>query len=270
MGRFSPGRWFDGGFPGPFGKVRNGRSLLAPLGDLDRRPDLPRCPRCHDPPDDDRNPAGGRPGSGSLRPPVSRTDARGDRRRAVRRAPRMPDGGRRRARRGDDGGRRGGAPLHRHSVRPSGLRGRDRRSRAASSSLVDQREYDRLLGVPSFNVRDRRDGAGLLENFPYRGEPVEHVYFTGLTTFRDFSAGTIQPTCGLGHHDREIQDVRGNGSTIFFCGAPRRPRSGARSASGLPAAASAGCWAPASCGARSASAGTGGQLPSATAWARVS
>ena len=73
------------------------------------------------------------------------------------------------------------------------------------------REYHRILGVPSFNMREWRTEPGRLEDPYFRGEPVTHAYFTGITPFKDFGLEIIQPTHGPSHYNRLFRDLRGPG-----------------------------------------------------------
>jgi len=73
------------------------------------------------------------------------------------------------------------------------------------------RRYHEILGVERWAIRDWRTEPGLLENAFYRGEPVEHEYFTGLTPFQDFGFEVIQPTFGPSHYNREFRDRYGEG-----------------------------------------------------------
>lgn len=72
-------------------------------------------------------------------------------------------------------------------------------------------KFNEVLGVESFTIKDWRSESGLLENSFYRGEPVRHEYFTGLTAFKDFGFEVIQPTFGPSHYNREFRDVSGPG-----------------------------------------------------------
>lgn len=71
--------------------------------------------------------------------------------------------------------------------------------------------YNEILGVESFGIKDWRTEPGRLENPYYRGKPVNHEYFTGLTPFRDFGLEIIQPTLGPSHYNREFRDLWGQG-----------------------------------------------------------
>lgn len=71
--------------------------------------------------------------------------------------------------------------------------------------------YHEILGVERWAIRDWRTEPGLLENAFYRGAPVEHEYFTGLTPFADFGFEVIQPTFGPSHYNREFRDLWGEG-----------------------------------------------------------
>lgn len=72
-------------------------------------------------------------------------------------------------------------------------------------------QYNELLGVPSWNIRDWRSEKGLLENVHYRGETVNHEYFTGLAFVENFGFEVIQPTLGPSHYNREFRDLWGEG-----------------------------------------------------------
>ncbi len=46
--------------------------------------------------------------------------------------------------------------------------------------------YHQVFGIEQFRMRDWRTERGLLDRPFYRGEDVEHEYYTGLAPFRDF------------------------------------------------------------------------------------
>jgi catechol 2,3-dioxygenase-like lactoylglutathione lyase family enzyme len=71
--------------------------------------------------------------------------------------------------------------------------------------------YNEILGIETWNMRDWRTEPGRLEAPYYRGEPVNHEYFTGRTAFRDFGFEIIQPTLGPSHYNREFRDLWGAG-----------------------------------------------------------
>ncbi|MDF3282992.1 MULTISPECIES: VOC family protein [unclassified Gordonia (in: high G+C Gram-positive bacteria)] len=73
--------------------------------------------------------------------------------------------------------------------------------------------YAELLGIDEWNVRDWRTepgGRGLEGSF-YRGESVEHEYFTAMSTVADFGFEIVQPTFGPSHYNREFGDLYGEG-----------------------------------------------------------
>ncbi|GAA1382208.1 hypothetical protein GCM10009613_09600 [Pseudonocardia kongjuensis] len=72
-------------------------------------------------------------------------------------------------------------------------------------------EYDRLLGLGSWKIRNWRTEPGRLENATYQGGPVEHEYFTARTQISDFGFEIIQPTLGPSHYNRDFRDVVGPG-----------------------------------------------------------
>lgn len=71
--------------------------------------------------------------------------------------------------------------------------------------------YAHLLGAREWGVRDWRTEPGLLESPYYRGEQVDHEYYTGLAQFRDFGFEIIQPTFGPSHYNRDFLDRTGEG-----------------------------------------------------------
>ncbi|MET8948900.1 VOC family protein [Streptomyces sp. NPDC004542] len=77
--------------------------------------------------------------------------------------------------------------------------------------MASLRRYNEILGIPSFQIRDWRTEPDLLEGCYYRGEPVEHEYFTGVSLFHDFGFEIIQPTIGPSHYNREFRDRWGEG-----------------------------------------------------------
>jgi hypothetical protein len=77
--------------------------------------------------------------------------------------------------------------------------------------MASLERYNDLFGIPSWNIRDWRTEPGLLEGAYYRGQPVNHEYFTGLAMFRDFGFEIIQPTLGPSHYNREFRDRWGEG-----------------------------------------------------------
>lgn len=77
--------------------------------------------------------------------------------------------------------------------------------------MASLEHYNDLLGISSWNIRDWRTEPGLLEGAYYRGEPVNHEYFTGLSLFHDFGFEIIQPTLGPSHYNREFRDHFGEG-----------------------------------------------------------
>ena len=72
-------------------------------------------------------------------------------------------------------------------------------------------EYNRLLGVPDFMIRNWRSAPGSLENAYYRDQPVDHAYFTGLGQCADFGVEIIQPTFGPQHYQDEFRGIWGPG-----------------------------------------------------------
>jgi len=56
-----------------------------------------------------------------------------------------------------------------------------------------------------------RTEPGLLEGVYYRGQAVDHEYFTGVTKIADFGFEIIQPTLGPSHYNREFRDLWGEG-----------------------------------------------------------
>ena len=71
--------------------------------------------------------------------------------------------------------------------------------------------YHEVFGIESWKIRDWRTEPGLLENPTYRGEEVDHEYFTGIAPFADFGFEIIEPTFGPSHYNREFRDLTGEG-----------------------------------------------------------
>ncbi|CAI7978352.1 Glyoxalase/bleomycin resistance protein/dioxygenase superfamily protein [Frankia sp. Hr75.2] len=72
-------------------------------------------------------------------------------------------------------------------------------------------QYHRILGVPKWGVRTWRSEPGMLESPYYRGETVDHEYFTALSQSHGFGFEIIQPTFGPSHYNRDFLDQTGEG-----------------------------------------------------------
>ncbi|MFJ3673851.1 hypothetical protein ACIPSE_46155 [Streptomyces sp. NPDC090106] len=78
--------------------------------------------------------------------------------------------------------------------------------------MTSLKQYHEILGVPAWNIRNWRTEPGLLEEPYYRGEQVNHEYFTGRSpVVSDFGFEIIQPTLGPSHYNREFRDRWGPG-----------------------------------------------------------
>lgn len=71
--------------------------------------------------------------------------------------------------------------------------------------------YQQVFGIDQWKIRDWRTEPGLLDNPYYRGQLVDHEYFTGLAQFADFGFEIIEPTLGPSHYNREFRDLHGPG-----------------------------------------------------------
>lgn len=96
-------------------------------------------------------------------------------------------------------------------VGPLTVRGVNHVGVVVNDVMASLERYHDLLGVERFNIRNWRTEPGLLENSYYRGEPVDHGYFTGFQLFKDFGFEIIQPTIGPSHYNREFRDLYGEG-----------------------------------------------------------
>ena len=96
-------------------------------------------------------------------------------------------------------------------VGPVGVQGVNHFGVVVHDLMASLERYNKLLGISSWNIRDWRTEPGLLEGAYYRGEPVNHEYFTGLSMIRDFGFEIIQPTLGPSHYNREFRDRFGEG-----------------------------------------------------------
>ncbi|MCL3819412.1 VOC family protein [Aeromicrobium wangtongii] len=96
-------------------------------------------------------------------------------------------------------------------VGPLTVRGVNHVGIVVQDLMASLERYHRILGVERFNIRNWRTEPGLLDEPYYRGEPVDHAYFTGFQLFKDFGFEIIQPTQGPSHYNREFGDHYGEG-----------------------------------------------------------
>lgn len=73
-----------------------------------------------------------------------------------------------------------------------------------------RRTYD-LLGLNSWNMMNWQAGAGSLDKPFYRGEDVDHAYFTSMGFIADWGLEIIQPTHGPQHYRDEFRNHWGEG-----------------------------------------------------------
>ncbi|MFC8676954.1 VOC family protein [Streptomyces griseorubiginosus] len=94
---------------------------------------------------------------------------------------------------------------------PLGLSGVNHLGIVVQDVMAALPHYDRLLGVPAWKMRDWRTEKDRLEQPHYRGESVDHEYFTARAQIADFGFEIIQPTLGPSHYNREFGDRFGSG-----------------------------------------------------------
>jgi catechol 2,3-dioxygenase-like lactoylglutathione lyase family enzyme len=96
-------------------------------------------------------------------------------------------------------------------VGPVAVRGVNHFGVVIHDLMASLERYHDLLGISRFNIRNWRTEPGLLEEPYYRGELVNHEYFTARSMFHDFGFEIIQPTLGPSHYNREFRDRWGEG-----------------------------------------------------------
>ncbi|OZD68873.1 hypothetical protein CH272_28100 [Rhodococcus sp. 05-340-1] len=104
-----------------------------------------------------------------------------------------------------------GAYTRPDGVGPVGVQGVNHFGVVVDDVMASLARYNELLGVSRWDVRNWRTEPGLLEYPYYRGAPVDHEYFVGISLFRDFGFEIIQPTLGPSHYNREFHDRWGEG-----------------------------------------------------------
>ncbi|MDO5076954.1 hypothetical protein [Corynebacterium sp.] len=76
--------------------------------------------------------------------------------------------------------------------------------------------YRDVFGITKFDCKTWETGWGRLDAPQYRGEPVDHGYFTAQGMVGDFGFEIIQSNHGSSHYNREFFDVRGPGIHHIF------------------------------------------------------
>lgn len=92
-------------------------------------------------------------------------------------------------------------------------------------------EYHRLLGCSTFPIKSWTACLGSLDAPYYRGEQVDHGYFTGMGTCGDFQFEIIQPTHGPSDYNVGFRDLKGPGIhhlLLYVTGAPEQWESDVR------------------------------------------
>ncbi|WP_026927116.1 hypothetical protein [Granulicoccus phenolivorans] len=82
-------------------------------------------------------------------------------------------------------------------------------------------EYHRILGCTDFPISHWQACLGSLDAPYFRGEKVDHAYFTGMGTCGDFQFEVIQPTRGPSDYNVGFRDLKGGrASTTCCCSSP--------------------------------------------------
>lgn len=76
--------------------------------------------------------------------------------------------------------------------------------------------YRDIFGIQRFECKTWETGWGRLDAPQYRGERVDHGYFTAQGMVADFGFEIIQSNHGPSHYNREFFDARGPGIHHFF------------------------------------------------------
>ncbi|MGV0795468.1 VOC family protein [Mycolicibacterium elephantis] len=71
--------------------------------------------------------------------------------------------------------------------------------------------YSRIFGIDQWAMQSWETEPGRLDAPHYRGEAVNHAYFTGTGIGEDFGFEVIQPTSGPSHYGQEFMADRGPG-----------------------------------------------------------
>lgn len=77
-------------------------------------------------------------------------------------------------------------------------------------------QYRRIFGVSRFDCKTWERAEGRLDDPQYRGEKVDHGYFTAQTFPGNFGFEIIQCNHGPSHYNREFFDIRGPGIHHIF------------------------------------------------------
>ncbi|MCK7641975.1 hypothetical protein JIM95_003405 [Corynebacterium sp. CCM 8835] len=76
--------------------------------------------------------------------------------------------------------------------------------------------YRDIFGITRFECKTWQTGHGRLDDPRYRGEKVDHGYFTAQGSAGDFGFEIIQCKHGPSHYNREFSDIRGPGIHHMF------------------------------------------------------
>lgn len=76
--------------------------------------------------------------------------------------------------------------------------------------------YRDIFGIERFECKTWETGFGRLDDSMYRGEKVDHGYFTAQGHCADFGFEIIQCNHGPSHYNREFFDIRGPGIHHIF------------------------------------------------------
>lgn len=77
-------------------------------------------------------------------------------------------------------------------------------------------DYRDIFGINHFDIKTWETGFGRLDSPQYRGEKVDHGYFTAQGFAGDFGFEIIQCNHGPSHYNREFFDIRGPGIHHIF------------------------------------------------------
>lgn len=101
-------------------------------------------------------------------------------------------------------------------TRPDGMEPFDVQGVSHFGVVVDDvmatlKEYNEIFGLEKWTINNWRAREGSLDAPYYRGESVNHEYFTGIVQVGDTGFEIIQPTFGPSAYNRDFRDLWGPG-----------------------------------------------------------
>ncbi|WKD60519.1 hypothetical protein CCICO_02340 [Corynebacterium ciconiae DSM 44920] len=82
--------------------------------------------------------------------------------------------------------------------------------------MASLEHYRAIFGIDRFDMKTWETGTGRLDRSQYRGELVDHGYFTAQGACANFAFEIIECNHGPSHYNREFFDIRGPGIHHVF------------------------------------------------------